>query len=133
MNPYAAAFAVATVLGVLVDLAAYGPAVFDPSGALARFGLPAASPDDLRWVSFAAWLAVLVSWFYLPGGLAPYRFRAGAWLAVLGRGFAAGVVLGLWRNEYAALGWLQLGLFAVQLPLLVLTIRARPLPGGATP
>jgi hypothetical protein len=120
-------FRYAVLAGVLIDWALYVPAVFDPVGALARLGMARPAPDDLRWVAFASWLAVLVSWFYLPGGLLPYRYPAGAWLAVLGRALVGTVVLA-WTREYALLGWVQLGLFAVQLPLLVLARRARPRP-----
>src|SRR5262245_54688743 len=128
MNPFAVVFALAMVLGVLVDGATFGPAVFDPAGALARFGLPSGAPDDLRWVSFASWLAVLVALFHLPGGLAVYRYPRAACVAVLGRGLCAFVVLVSWKNEYALLGWVQLAMFAVQLPLLVLAVRAWPVP-----
>jgi hypothetical protein len=126
MNQWLTLFRAAMVIGVLADWAVYLPGMFDPSGALVRLGFPPPG-DDGRWVAFASWLAVLVSWFYLPGGLLPYRYPAGAWLAVLGRALVGTVVLA-WTREYALLGWVQLGLFAVQLPLLVLARRARPRP-----
>jgi len=123
-------FTAAVLAGVLIDLALHLPAVFQPAEALARLGqAPAASPD-LRWVAFASWLAVLVAAFYLPGGLAPYRYRLGAWLAVWGRAACAAFFLLLYR-DHTALGWLNLGLFVVLLPLLVVALRARPRPDVA--
>jgi hypothetical protein len=124
MTRFANLFRLAVGLGVLVDWALHVPAIFAPSGA-------SAAPDDLRWVAFASWLAVLVSWFYVPAAVAPYRYTFGAWVAVLGRAACAAVLLLVWRGELAVLGWVHLALFAVQLPLWLLALRERPRPGPA--
>ncbi len=120
MKRFLPMFRLSVVLGVLLDWGLYGPAIRMPAQTLAFFGQAPAAEEDLRWVAFASWLAVLVSWFYLPGALAPDRYPFGAWVAVLGRAACAAVLLLLWRGEYAALGWVHLVLFVVQLPLLLL-------------
>src|SRR5262245_47314142 len=124
-------FTAVVLLGVLFDGAVHGPAIVHPAETLTHLRQPPVPDQDLRWVAFASWLAVLVAAFYLPGAIAPYRYRLGAWLAVWGRAAAALFFLLMYRGEVAALGWINLALFAVQLPLLLLARRNRPRPDPA--
>ena len=69
---------------------------------------------------------VLLSLFYIPGAIAPYRYPASAWLAVLARPPGVLFFLVLYPGQYNAFGILDLVLFLIQAPLLILTMRAAP-------
>jgi hypothetical protein len=45
--------------------------------------MPVASP--LVWTRFSGQLVILLSLFYIPAAIDPYRYRANAWLAVASR------------------------------------------------
>lgn len=114
-------------LGLLLDWAIGVPAIFAPETALRWFGeTPAPSPI---WVAFPSLLLVLLSLFYVPIALEPYRFPGVARLAVLVRLLQAVFFLWLYAGEYPLRGWANLGLFLVQAPLLYYTLRSIPRPG----
>ena len=115
-------FGRAVWLGILVNWFLSLPAIFLPNAVLSRFGLPLALETPV-WAAFASLLLALLSCFYIPGAVDPYRYRATAILSVLAR--LAGVVffLVLWPGRYPAFGYLDLAMFLIQAPLLYLTLR----------
>ena len=68
------------LLGILVNLAFIGPALFMPDFLLSSLGLP---PNEAAfpWMGNAALLLIQASLFYLPPAIAPERFAVLAWLA----------------------------------------------------
>jgi len=109
-------------LGILADWVLGIPAIFAPNLTLDLFGLRG-SPNPV-WVAFSALLVVLLSLFYIPGAIAPYRYVASAWLGVLCRPPGVLFFLLLWRGQYTMFGLLDLLLFVVQGSLLILAMRA---------
>jgi hypothetical protein len=113
-------------LGILIDWLLGIPAIFAPEWTLRLLReQPASSP---AWVAFTSMLLVLLSFFYLPIAAEPYRFPGAARLAVAAR--LAPALLFLWLKpwQYAVRGFLNLVLFVVQAPLLLLTEREAPRP-----
>src|SRR5262249_9621482 len=88
--------------------------------------------ENPTWVAFAALLLFLLSLFYLPGAGDPYRYPVSAWLGVVCRLPQALFFLWLYPGQYAALGLVHLALFVIQVPLLILVLRA-PAPLGTIP
>ena len=127
MNKYAVWFRRTVWVGIVANCLLAVPAIFVPDKMLALLGLrPTADPV---WTAFAALLLVLLSAFYVPGANDPFRYRFNAWLAVGSR--AAGV---LFFFTLAAEYYLAFGLFdgfflVIQLPLLILAMRAESAPG----
>ncbi len=131
MNKPAVWFRRAVWVGILANLVLAVPAIFAPEKVLALLGLrPTADPV---WTAFAALLLLLLSCFYIPGANHPYRYRFNAWLAVLAR--AAGVIFffTLASDYYLAFGFFDGFFLLVQLPLLLLTMRATPPQAVAQP
>jgi hypothetical protein len=112
-------------LGILADWALGLPAIFFPNAVLELTGMPPALETPI-WPAFAALLLVLIALFYIPGANDPYRYRATAILSVLARPPGVIFFLFLWPGVYPAFGYLDLFLFAIQAPLLYLTLRTRP-------
>lgn len=112
-------------LGILADWFLGIPAIFVPNAVLALTGQPLALETPI-WPAFAALLLVLIALFYIPGANDPYRYRATAILSVLARPPGVVFFLFLWPGVYPAFGYLDLFLFAIQAPLLYLTLRKRP-------
>jgi hypothetical protein len=102
------------------------PAIFAPGWTLALFGQE--PTPETSWVAFASFLVVLLSLFYIPGAVDPYRYPASAWLAVAARPPGVFFFLWLYPGRYPAFGFLDLGLFLIQAPLLYLAMRAQPRP-----
>jgi hypothetical protein len=121
-NKWSVAFGVAMGLGILADWVLGIPAIFAPNQTLELFGLRASA--NPAWVAFSALLVVLLSLFYIPGAISPYRYPASAWLGVLCRPPGVLFFLVLWPGQYTLFGLLDLLLFAVQAPLLILAMRA---------
>jgi hypothetical protein len=83
MNGYARAFRITVRIGVLVNLALCGAALFAPDWFLSTAGFDPAYPN--LWPRFAALLLILLSMAYLPGARDLDRYRANAVLSVLAR------------------------------------------------
>jgi hypothetical protein len=125
VNSYAVAFRWVVVLGILANLFFALPGIFIPNAVLAWVGIePALDPV---WPAFACLLLLLLSLFYIPGAVDPFRYRAAAWLSVLAR--FAGVVFFfcLWTG-YPLFGTIDLVFGVVEGILLFLALRAGPDP-----
>jgi hypothetical protein len=83
MNGYARAFRITVWIGVLVNISLALAAVFAPDWLLRMMGFDVAYPNI--WPSFAGWLLILLSLFYIPGANDPHRYRANAVLSVCAR------------------------------------------------
>ena len=70
-------------LGILANFALAVPALFVPDRVIEMAGLPQAMP--LMWPRFSAWLLILLSLFYMPGAIDPYKYRVTAWLSIVSR------------------------------------------------
>lgn len=112
-------FGRATWVGVLANLALAVPTLIAPERMMAFAGVPPASP--LLWVRFSALLLILLSLFYVPAAIDPYRYPAVAWLAVFGR--AAGVVFFAPQAAYRMFGLFDLVFLVPEGILLALAMR----------
>ena len=120
-NTFATLFRWAVFIGILQDWVLGLPGIFAPSAVLGLLGESVSQPV---WPAFASLLAVLLSLFYIPGALDPFRYRPIAILTVAAR--AAGVVffLVIWRGQAPALfGYIDLTFTILQGGLLWLTYR----------
>ena len=108
-------------IGILANLALAIPTLLVPETMLALNGYPQTVP--IMWTRFAALLLILLSLFYMPAGIDPDRYRAIAWLAIVGR--LAGVIffLGTQAPEYRMLGLFDLAFCVPEFILLTLAIR----------
>ncbi len=121
MNTYAAWFRRIVLLGVAVNLVLALPTLFVPEKMLALFNLPLVVP--VIWVQFSANLLILLSLFYIPAAIDPFRYQASAWLAVFAR--IAGVIFFLTQSrEYLLFGLLDLTFAIPEGVLLILAYRA---------
>jgi hypothetical protein len=81
-------FSRALWVGIVANVALALPCLVDPEYSLKLMSMPVAQP--LLWPRFAGQLVILLSLFYIPAAIDPYRYRANAWLAVASR--LAGVI-----------------------------------------
>lgn len=125
-KPYASWFGAAVWLGIIVNWLLSIPGIFCPNATLALARQPLALETPV-WPAFASLLLSLLSMFYIPGALDPYKYRATAIMSVLTR--MAGVVFFflIWPNHYPAFGFLDLVMLLIQAPLLYLALRHEPL------
>src|SRR4051812_19352582 len=92
-------FKIVVLLGVLANWAfSIWVMFFDPNKLLAQFNL---GPQDrgLLWLYNYSVLLAILSLFYIPAALNPFRYRANAWLLIVGRlvpasTFVLGAVMG---------------------------------------
>jgi hypothetical protein len=102
-------FTVVVWLGVLANWSFAVWAIFFNTASLLRlFGLGAV--ESTIWVYNYSILLAILSCFYIPAAHDPYRYRANAWLLVIGRlvpasTFFIGVALG-----YVPAGFVRLGI-----------------------
>lgn len=123
-------FGLAIWLGIVADWIPGLPSIVAPGWSLAALGQrPTTSPT---WLAFSGLLTVLLSLFFIPAAIAPYRYPASAWLAVTARPLEAIFLLLIWRGLYTAFGLVDLVLFLLQAPLLLLTM-AQPAPPAPAP
>jgi hypothetical protein len=112
-------------VGILADWALGLPGIFVPNAVLDAFGFKQALETPV-WPAFASLLLVLLSLFYIPGAMNPYRYRITAILSVLARPPGVLFFLWLWPGWYHAFGYLDLFLFLIQAPLLYMALRTGP-------
>ena len=119
-------------LGILANFALAIPALFVPERVIEMANLPPAMP--LLWPRFAAWLLILLSLFYMPGAIDPYKYRVTAWLSIVSR--LAGVFF-FWVTqppEYRLLGTFDFVFLvpeAILLPIALKAVRAMQEGGAA--
>jgi hypothetical protein len=119
-------------LGIFANFALAIPALFVPERVIEMANLPPAMP--LLWPRFAAWLLILLSLFYMPGGIDPYKYRVTAWLSIVSR--LAGVFF-FWVTqppEYRLFGTFDFVFLvpeAILLPIALKAVRAMQEGGGA--
>jgi hypothetical protein len=124
MNAHARWFGRAMWLGIVADWVLAVPTIFAPEAVLRTLGLR--PTGDPVWTAFAALLVFLLSLFYIPAAVNPYRYRFNAWMAVFSR--PPGVLFFLFLNAgyYPTFGLVDGSLFIIQFPLLLLAMRHRP-------
>ncbi|NEQ52258.1 MAG: hypothetical protein F6K11_19310 [Leptolyngbya sp. SIO3F4] len=121
MNTCANWFRRIVLVGVVVNLVLSIPTLIVPEIMLSLFNLPLAVP--VIWVQFSANLLILLSLFYIPAALDPFRYQASAWLAVFSR--VAGVIFFLTQAKiYLLFGMLDLSFAIPEGLLLILAYRA---------
>jgi hypothetical protein len=128
VNRYAISFRWAVGAGVLANMSLAVPATFTPNSMLRL--IHTSESLDPKWTAFAAWLLVLLSLFYIPAALDPFRYRPVAVLSVSAR--AAGVIFffGIYAGRFTVLfGLLDLTFLLVEGPLLFLALRTGPTAG----
>ena len=129
MNKHAVWFRRTVWAGIIANCLLAVPAIFVPEKMLDLLGLRQTA--DPVWTAFAALLLLLLSCFYMPGANDPYRYRFNAWLAVLARGAGVLFFFTLAAEHYLAFGLFDGFFLVIQLPLLILTMRAAPEPAVA--
>jgi hypothetical protein len=126
-------FRIVVYIGVAVNWAFGIWAIFlDPHRLLATLGLgPQAS---VLWLYNYSVLLMILSLFYIPAARDPFRYRANAWLLIVGRlvpasTFLFGVLFGFMPRGFLGLmaGDGLIGL--IELVLLIRIFRAGPQPG----
>src|SRR5262245_1542303 len=116
MNRAAIWFRRVVIVGVLANLFFALPGIFRPNDVIGLVhGTTALQPI---WPSFASLLLVLLSLFYLPAAIDPFRYRAVAWLAIVARFAGVWFFLFFWRS-YSMFGYLDLVFGLVQAILLI--------------
>lgn len=119
--------------GVAVNFSFGIWAIFiDPHGLLTTLRL--GDQQNVIWLYNYSILLMIMSLFYLPAASNPFRYRANAWLLILGRllpasTFGIGVLLGYMPKGFLMLmlGDSTIGL--IELFLLVRVMREGPAPG----
>jgi hypothetical protein len=117
-------FSIAMWLGILADWGLGIPTIFWPEQTLKRFNL--LGTTDPVWTAFAALMLILLSLFYIPGAINPYRYKMLAWLSVIAR--PPGVIFFLLFRPgfYPQFGIMDGILFLIQFPLLVMAMKEDP-------
>ncbi|MEX2571703.1 MAG: hypothetical protein WD737_10435 [Gemmatimonadota bacterium] len=126
MNGYARGFRAVVWIGILVNFALAGAALFAPDRLLEALGFDIAYPN--LWPRFAAWLLILLSLFYIPGANDLNRYRANAVLSVCARFagvafFGGAVLLVGFSTRYLLFGLIDLSVAVPSGILLWLAIR----------
>lgn len=80
MNTYAKWFSRFTWLGIIVNMLFVIPSCFFPEFMLSFLKMH--QPDPIIWVRTAGMLLFIISAFYVPGAIDPYRYRATAWISI---------------------------------------------------
>lgn len=125
MKRWAIWFRWAVFLGILQDWVFGLPGIFVPNAVLAFAKVELAA--EPIWPAFASLILILLSLFYIPGAIDPFRYRPLAILTVLAR--VAGVVFFfvLYRGQFPEwFGYVDLFLALLQGSLLFLALRAGP-------
>jgi hypothetical protein len=80
MNAYAKWFSRVTWLGIIVNMFFVIPSCFFPEKMLIFLHMHI--PDPIIWVRAAGMLLFIISVFYIPGAIDPYRYIATAWISI---------------------------------------------------
>jgi hypothetical protein len=113
-------------LGIIANCIIAVPGIFIPNTVLATLHWPLVFEKPI-WTAAASMLLTLLSIFYIPAAIDPFRYRAIAWLSVfLARVAGPSFFLVLWPNQYPGVGYLDLTFFVIEAPLLLLAMRQGP-------
>jgi hypothetical protein len=125
VNKYAIGFRWAVVLGILQDWFFGLAGVFIPNAVLGSAG---ADPVlHTGWPAYACLLLMLLTFFYIPAAVDPFRFRSYAVLTVLARAGGVLMFFALYRGRFPPLmGYIDLTFTVVQGALLGLALWAGP-------
>jgi hypothetical protein len=125
VNKYAYWFRWIVVAGILQDWFFALPGIFIPNAVL---GVAHADPAlQPIWPAFACLILMLLSFFYIPGTIAPFRYSSLAALTVVAR--LGGVIFFffLYPGQFPPLfGYIDLTLTVVQGTLLALALYVGP-------
>lgn len=124
MNQYAVWFRRVVFLGILVNLSLALPGMFIPNPVLEIVKIEPAR--DQIWPAFACNLLVLLSLFYIPAAINPFRHRLSAVLTVFARVGGAVFFLLIWSEGARLFGYLDLTFAIVQGLLLWAAFRQGP-------
>ncbi len=123
MNPSAVWFSRVMWIGIIGNALMSVLGIFIPERLFALFSWHV--PDPVLWPRFASLLLFLMTLFYIPGAMDPYKYRPIAWLAVGARlaGFAFFLTQSL---DYLPFGLYDLSFLIPQSILLFLASRSKP-------
>ncbi|MCC5615549.1 hypothetical protein LC605_10800 [Nostoc sp. CHAB 5836] len=80
MNTYAKWFSRVTWLGIIANMFFVIPSCFFPELMLTLLHMHI--PMPIIWVRTAGMLLFIISAFYIPGAIDPYRYQATAWISI---------------------------------------------------
>jgi len=115
----------AVLLGVIANCTLSVPGMIWPNVVLTTFRMTPVWEQPI-WPAAASMLLTLLSIFYIPGALDPYRYTATAWMSLLARASGATFFLVYWPHQYPLIGCLDLTFLIIEAPLLILALRSRP-------
>ncbi|WP_017715966.1 hypothetical protein [Kamptonema formosum] len=128
MNLYARWFSRVVWAGILANFLLFViPCCFFPEKLLSFLHMRI--PDPIIWVRLAGMLLFIISVFYIPAAIDPYRYRATAWMSVLpsralGAGFFLGAVFVFGQDKgFLTAGFTDLFFGVVQAILLAQAMR----------
>jgi hypothetical protein len=118
-------FKAAMWLGIVANLALAIPGTFAPNALLSLLKQPPAFETPV-WAASSSMLLGLLSLFYIPAAIDPYKYKANALLAMVSRLSGSTFFLLLWPNWYPFVGWFDLTFLVIQAPLLFFTLLHGP-------
>jgi hypothetical protein len=129
MNNYAKWFSRVTWLGIIVNMLFVIPSCFFPE--LMLTFLQMHIPEPIIWVRAAGMLLFIISAFYIPGALDPYRYQATAWISIFpsrafGSTFFICAVLFFGQDKgFLSIAFVDLFFGLAELILLTLAMRSK--------
>ena len=126
-------FRIVVWLGVIANWSFGLWVVFvDPHSLLAMLRL--GDQADILWLYNYSILLMILSLFYIPAASDPFRYRANAWLLIVGRlvpatTFLVGVLLGYMPHGFLGLFLADGSIGVIELVLLLRIFREGPRPG----
>jgi hypothetical protein len=118
-------FQVLMWLGIVANWSLAIPGTFAPNAVLGLLHQPLANETPV-WAASSSMLLALLSIFYIPAALDPYKYKANAWISMFSRLSGTTFFLWLWPNLYPFVGYLDLTFLVLQLPFLLLALRHGP-------
>ncbi|MBE8968498.1 MAG: hypothetical protein RMY64_35745 [Nostoc sp. DedQUE08] len=129
MNNYAKWFSRVTWVGIIVNMLFVIPSCFFPE--LMLTFLKMHIPEPIIWVRAAGMLLFIISAFYIPGALDPYRYQATAWISIFpsrafGSTFFICAVLFFGQDKgFLSIAFVDLFFGLAELVLLTLAMRSK--------
>ncbi|MDM9584534.1 MULTISPECIES: hypothetical protein [unclassified Nostoc] len=129
MNNYAKWFSRVTWVGIIVNMLFVIPSCFFPE--LMLTFLKMHIPEPIIWVRAAGMLLFIISAFYIPGALDPYRYQATAWISIFpsrafGSTFFICAVLFFGQDKgFLSIAFVDLFFGLAELILLTLAMRSK--------